>query len=152
MLDGSRRLLLPGFTSRKDEIGPLGMEGSRLVQLPFKSFFFFLSIETGLYVTKSSSLLSTFPPLNRLGSELVVVDGRWNVWTDSPVMESLHVVPQSGSQVSDTHLLLLQRSEVLLRLRGPDPMVVAAACVLDLAPGLTSSERVCCSWKLVSNV
>lgn len=68
--------------------------------------------------------------------------------SDSPVMESLHVVPQSGSQVSYAHLLLLQRSEVLLRLGSPDPMVVAAACVLHLTPGSTSMESVwtksCC--------
>lgn len=51
------------------------------------------------------------------------------------MLEALHVVPQPGSQVSYTHLLLLQGCEVLLRGRGPDPVVVAAGRVLRLAPG-----------------
>lgn len=51
------------------------------------------------------------------------------------MLEAFHVVPQSGSQVADTHLLLLQRREVLLRGRGPDPVVVAAGRVLRLPPG-----------------
>ena len=42
------------------------------------------------------------------------------------MLQAFHVVPQSGSQVSYAHLLLLQRCEVLLGGRGPDPMVVAA--------------------------
>lgn len=52
----------------------------------------------------------------------------------SPVLESFHVVPQSGSQVSNAHLLLLQRCEVLLRAGRPDAMVLAARRVLRLTP------------------
>lgn len=81
--------------------------------------------------------------------QFVVTEG------DSPVMESLHVVPQSGSQMSYTHLLLLQRSEVLLRLWSPDPMVVAAACVLHLTPGSTSREMICrkrCCLERIQNL
>lgn len=59
------------------------------------------------------------------------------------MVESLHVVPQPGSQVSYAHLLLLQRSEVLLGLRSPDPMVVAAARVLHLTPGAARREGIC---------
>lgn len=53
---------------------------------------------------------------------------------DSPVLESFHVVPQSGSQVSYAHLLLLQGCEVLIRGGRPDAMVVAAGRVLCLTP------------------
>lgn len=50
------------------------------------------------------------------------------------MLEAFHVVPQSGSQVTDAHLLLLQGGEVLLGGRGPDPMVVAAGRVFGLTP------------------
>lgn len=50
------------------------------------------------------------------------------------MLEALHVVPQPGAQVSYAHLLLLQRGEVLLGGGRPDPVVVAAARMLRLAP------------------
>lgn len=50
------------------------------------------------------------------------------------MLEAFHVVPQPGAQVSYAHLLLLQRGEVLLGGGRPDPMVVAAARMLRLAP------------------
>lgn len=53
---------------------------------------------------------------------------------DSPMLEAFHVIPQSGSQVTDAHLLLLQGGEVLLGGRDPDPMVVAAGRVFGLTP------------------
>lgn len=60
----------------------------------------------------------------------------------SPVLESLHILPQPGSQMSYAHLLLLQRCEVLLRFRSSDPMVVDAACVLHLTPESAHREMI----------
>lgn len=56
-----------------------------------------------------------------------------------PVLQSLHVLPQPGPQVSDADLLLLQRGQVLLRRRDFDPMVVDAGRVLRLAPESTQT-------------
>lgn len=57
------------------------------------------------------------------------------------MLEAFHVIPQSGSQVSYAHLLLLQRCEVLLWGWGPDPMVVAAGRVLHLTPESTCLQK-----------
>lgn len=143
------------------------MKDSRLIQLSCKSFFPFLlnrplDYKSFLVILHVSSMklilqshLSCLVMLQLVqGREIkclsLTVDGKfWHCLQlvvtegDSPVMESLHIVPQSGSQMSYTHLLLLQRSEVLLRLWSPDPMVVAAAGVLHLTPGSTSREMIC---------
>lgn len=56
------------------------------------------------------------------------------------MLQSLHVVSQSGSQMSYAHLLLLQGCKVLLRGGGPDPMVVAADRVLCLTSDSTHTR------------
>lgn len=56
------------------------------------------------------------------------------------MLQSLNVVSQPGSQMSYTHLLLLQGREVLLRGGGPEPMVVAADRVLCLSSDSTHTR------------
>lgn len=49
---------------------------------------------------------------------------------------------QLGLQVSDGHFLLLQGSQILLRVRGPDAMVLSAGVVATQAdPSVVQGEE-----------
>ena len=48
---------------------------------------------------------------------------------NSPVMNSVVRLQQFGLEVSDGHFLLLQRGEILLRVRGFDAMVVPTGVI-----------------------
>lgn len=48
---------------------------------------------------------------------------------NSPVMNSVVRLQQFGLEVSDGHFLLLQRGEILLRVRGLDAMVVPTGVI-----------------------
>lgn len=63
-------------------------------------------------------------------------------WGCQPVMDSVLRLQQFGLQVSDGHFLLLQRGEVLLRVRRPDSVVVTTWMVAaQTCPSVGQTKR-----------
>jgi len=59
-----------------------------------------------------------------------------------PVLQSVDGLFKPCSQVSDTHLFLLQWSKILLRWRGPDTMVIIAGGVFHVTPDMNEKSGI----------